>query len=83
MSDAPLVRIDTAEETPPLVIELPSGFPWQEGERELYREATDDEFHRYSEWYLGYNDALEPRPPEDRSEIYAAGYAQGVKERPA
>jgi len=50
MSDAPhapLVKINTADEDVPVIIEHPEGYPFTEGEREEWREATDEEYGRY------------------------------------
>lgn len=61
MSDnVPLVHIDTVnDEYPPLIIERPDGYPWGPGEREQWREATDEEYERYVTHYNDLYDSEE------------------------
>jgi len=50
-NNRPLVRIDTATDNLPVIIERPADFPFLSGERDDYREATDEEYGRYADWY--------------------------------
>ena len=53
----PLVKIGTeADSGPPLIIEFPDRFPFEDGERDEYRDATDEEYQRYADYY----NALDP-----------------------
>lgn len=52
----PLVKIDTAADPVPLIIERVDTYEFQPGERSEYREATDDEYGRWLDYYNGEGD---------------------------
>lgn len=59
--DKPLVQIGTEnDDAPPLIIDSPGHYPFQAGERELFREATDEEYQRYVDFYNALYDAEHP-----------------------
>jgi hypothetical protein len=53
---APLVLISTANDEVPVIIEWPEHYPFYEGERELWREASEDEYDRYYQHYMRQED---------------------------
>lgn len=54
----PLVKIGTQNDSePPLIIEHPDHFPFEPGEREQYRVATDEEYRRYVDHYNAIDNA--------------------------
>lgn len=64
--DKPLVQIGTEnDDDPPLIIENPGRYTFEEGERELFREATDEEYQRYVDFHNALYDA--DHPEEDSS----------------
>lgn len=48
----PLVKIGTENDGyPPLILEFPEFYSFDLGERETWREATDEEYQRYVDYY--------------------------------
>jgi hypothetical protein len=71
-----LILISTTEDDVPVIIESPERFPFAPGERELYREATDDEYDHWYHWYMGYQDFTDP-PTSVGSEVEHVSYKAG------
>ena len=78
-----LILISTARDAVPVIIEDPERFPFAPGERDLYREATDDEYDHWYHWHTGYQDFSDPPTSlgeEGDHPSYKAGYAAAEKE---
>lgn len=61
----PLVKIGTENDSePPLIIEHPNTFPFNDGERDEYRMATKAEYQRYVNHYNQLD------PPEDGEALW-------------
>lgn len=78
MSEA-LVLISTADSDVPVIVEHPTEDMLNSPE---YRRATDEEYERYHEWWLGYLDADEKSPMDERHAshpMYLKGYEEGTR----